>query len=118
MQESNIFCQEESRPQIPQYFAFLYKPMIINTLCVNCTVSMFSLDVKCGILGRNMTLIGSQYTSYCTAIYGKLGTNMPSIARKVEVFETPTGRFRSPKAPFSDISRCRMPKKADGVLSK
>ena len=91
-------------------FCVLYKRMIFNVLCANSIVGEFSLDVKCGILGCNLRHIGVQSASYCLAICGKLGTNMPQIASKETVCEAAMGRFWSRKEHFSLISRCRMPK--------
>ena len=92
--------------------------MIFNVLCANSIVGEFSLDVKCGILVSNLRHIGVQSASYCPAICGKLGTNMPQIASKEMGGEAAMGCFWSRKEYFSVISRCRMPKKVDGVLSR
>ena len=99
-------------------FRVLRKRMIFNVLCANSIVGEFSLDVKCGILVCNLRHIGVQYMAYCPAICVKSGTNMPQIASKETVCEAAMGCFRLPKVCFSVVSRCRMPKKVDGVLSR
>jgi len=76
MRESNIIEQDEVGLQISQYFCILLKRVIVRMLQTNSNAGTFSLDVKCGRLGRNMSLIGDQYTAYYPAKCGKLPSNM------------------------------------------